>query len=96
MQGESEMTKTMDEKVEFMIPSDELAAFRHRVSSDGMTVGFFLRMSISNYLNMPSREHVRSDALRKTPLSIPFCGCLRGDCGDYRDRAAEYVLKRCT
>ncbi len=83
------MIKTKDEKIEFRIPGDELAAFRQRISEEGMTISMFLRMSIDKYMRTPPRK-----GLRKGALSIPFQGSLKGETGDYRDRAAAYVIGR--
>ena len=80
--------KTMNDKVIFRVPHDELAAFKRRISSEGLTISLFFRMSMENYLK--SYGHGGKEA----PVSIPFCGCLRDEHGDYRDRAAEYVLGR--
>ena len=82
--------KTMTEKVIFRMPGDELAAFKRRLSHDGITISVFLRTSIQNYLISNPRITTQS------VLPIPFCGCLKDEQGDYRDRAAEYVLGRRT
>jgi len=78
----------MDEKVMFRIPGDELAAFKRRIAADGLTISVFLRMRIKDYLETPPV------AGRTRPMDIPFAGCLKGEAGDYRSRAAEYFLGR--
>ena len=78
----------MDEKVMFRMPGDELSAFKRRIAADGLTVSVFLRMRIKDYLKTPPA------AGRVRPLDIPFAGCLKCEAGDYRARAAEYVLGR--
>lgn len=80
----------MDEKVMFRMPGDELAAFKRRIAADGLTVSVFLRMRIKDYLKTPPT------AARNRSLDIPFAGCLKGESGDYRSRAAEYFLGRRT
>lgn len=80
--------KAMDEKVMFRMPGDELAAFKRRVAADGLTVSMFLRMRITDYLKTPPT------AAKPRPLDIPFAGCLKGETGDYRSRAAGYFLGR--
>ncbi len=80
--------KVMDETVMFRMPGDELTAFKRRISREGLTISVFLRMSIENYLR-------RTDVMPKaSTIPIPFYGCLKDEQGDYRDRAAEYVLGR--
>ncbi len=83
------MVKTKNEKIEFRIPGDELAAFRQRISDEGMTISLFLRMSIEQFMRTP-----RHNVSQKGETHIPFLGCLKGETGDYRDRAAAYVLGR--
>lgn len=84
------MVKTMDEKVIFRMPGDELSAFRRRVASEGVSISVVLRKSIADYMRRPrSKPDVRK-------LDIPFAGCLKNDdAADYRLRAAEYVRERC-
>ena len=85
------MVKTMDEKVIFRMPGDELSAFRRRVTAEGLSISIVLRRSIADYMKLP----VSSAVSRK--LDIPFAGCLKdaGSVADYRSRAADYVLERC-
>ncbi len=83
------MVKTKDDKIEVRIPGDELAAFRQRISDEGMTISVFLRMSIEQFMKTP-----RHNGNPKGETHIPFLGCLKGETGDYRDRAASYVLGR--
>ncbi len=78
----------MDEKVMFRMPGDKLAAFKRRIAADGLTVSVFLRMSIEDYLTTPPA------VVKGRSLDIPFAGCLKGESGDYRSRAAEYFLGR--
>ena len=85
------MVKTMDDKVIFRMPGDELSAFRRRVASEGLSISIVLRKSIADYMKLPpSKPNVRK-------LDIPFAGCLKNEDGeaDYRMRAADYVLERC-
>ena len=85
------MVKTMDEKVIFRMPGDELSAFRRRVTAEGLSISIVLRRSIADYMKLP----VSNAASRK--LDIPFAGCLKDaeSTADYRSRAADYVLERC-
>ena len=85
------MVKTMNEKVIFRMPGDELSAFRRRVMAEGLSVSIVLRRSIADYMRLP----VSNAGSRK--LDIPFAGCLKdsGSTADYRSRAADYILERC-
>lgn len=83
------MAKTLDEKVVFRMAGDDLAAFRERLHGDGITMSVFFRRNIADYLR---QRPVQSR--RTTRIDIPFEGCLKGEFGDYRDRAAEYVAGR--
>ena len=85
------MVKTMDEKVIFRMPGDELSAFRRRVIAEGLSVSIVLRRSIADYMKLPVAN------VRSRKLDIPFAGCLKGaeSTSDYRSRAADYALERC-
>lgn len=85
------MVKTMDEKVIFRMPGDELSAFRRRVADEGLSVSIVLRKSIADYMKLPAAK----SKVRK--LDIPFAGCLKDAdvSSDYRGHAADYVLERC-
>ena len=85
------MVKTMDEKVIFRMPGDELSTFRRRVTAEGLSVSIVLRRSIADYMKLP----VSNVGSRK--LDIPFAGCLKDSrsTADYRSRAADYILERC-
>ena len=43
------MAKTMDEKVIFRMPGDELSAFRRRVTAEGLSISIVLRRSIADF-----------------------------------------------
>ena len=64
------MVKTMDEKVIFRMPGDELSAFRRRVTAEGLSISIVLRRSIADYMKLP----MSNAGSRK--LDIPFAGCL--------------------
>lgn len=87
--------RVMDEKVMFRMPGDELTAFKRSIRKDGLSISVFLRMSIKNYLqNSSRRQETLSRPIERSGMSIPLWGCLRNEQGNYRDRAAEYVLGR--
>lgn len=87
--------KVMEEKVVFSMPGNELTAFKRRIRGEGLSVGVFLRMSIENYLkNSSGSRKMYSIPIERSVVSIPFLGSLKNEQGDYRDRAAEYVLGR--
>jgi len=86
------MNSTLQERVIFRMPSDQLSAFRRRVSVDGLTISFVLRRSIDEYMKTPPRKAATE------PVNIPFAGCLKRKgtpTEDYRAQAADYILERC-
>ena len=70
--------KAMTEKVIFRMPGDELAAFKRRLSHDGITISVFLRTSIQNYLisnpriTAQSADTPTSDSCHTISWSLQF------------------------